>query len=415
MKKKLLIILGALIIFNGIIAGFLVYDIQVFQPPQTSVFIEVLGVNSEEILLNAKINITNPNPFQLSVTNFQVLTMTLSDIEIGNIIIPGGTINSTSTQTFTAEERFKFNGLDFNLLKNTVSSTIGINILGIIQKTIPFEIVVITSIQELLNTLKPPEITVTATFDEITEEGLSFSAELDVFNPNTFEFSIEDLVLNITTEKDIDVGNLIIHGNTVEPKETQTFLATGVVDFDVLDAEMLFFKIQGRAGARVGGIEKSIPFTMAASFEIPSISDFILLNNDIEFAIPLQFRCTINGILGTIGFNIYNPSNITLVGSNLICKLYRLDAGQETLLAEKEMESCEIEARNRICIRTELLISYRDFFNFRFGHLLADWIILRIEGDFSLLGTRQVIPIALNAFVDPHIFRNSEPVEFYPS
>ena len=46
------------------------------------------------------------------------------------------------------------------------------------------------------------------------------------------------------------------------------------------------------------------------SIEHPDIIDFIFQNEKIMFFIPVQFKLRIDGIHSTVGFKIYNPSNL---------------------------------------------------------------------------------------------------------
>ena len=79
-----------------------------------------------------------------------------------------------------------------------------------------------------------------------------------------------------------------------------------------------------------------------------------------------------------------------------------------TVLAQKEMDPCEVEHERIVCIKTQMIIPYLTYLFSDPGKLLPDWIILNIQGEFSIAGTRQAFPISLNAHVDPHLIRNSD-------
>ena len=103
---------------------------------------------------------------------------------------------------------------------------------------------------------------------------------------------------------------------------------------------------------------------------------------------------------------MYNPSNITLIGENLNCLIFRQDDNILTLLGNQTMDPCKFESEKRICVKTNITITYLKYFMSNPGKLLPDWIILRIEGDFFVAGTRQAFPITLNAYVNPHILKD---------
>jgi hypothetical protein len=74
------------------------------------------------------------------------------------------------------------------------------------------------------------------------------------------------------------------------------------------------------------------------------------------------------------------------------------------------MSACSIAPKDKICVRTNITIPYIKYLSTcRIGYgFLPDWIVLRIEGDFYIAGTRQAVPISLNAYVDPNLIKQKE-------
>jgi hypothetical protein len=107
---------------------------------------------------------------------------------------------------------------------------------------------------------------------------------------------------------------------------------------------------------------------------------------------------------------MYNPSEIPLEGRDLVCKLYRVDGEQMTLLGEKNMDACKIAPNDRVCVKSEIVIPYLKYLLSKPFRILPDWIVLNIEGHFSIAGTRQEFPISLNAYVDPTLVREKESI-----
>jgi hypothetical protein len=407
-SKKIFVILVAIFtIINVVIAVIIFADIEIISAPKTDVFINVAEVGAESILIEASIKMTNSNNFEISLTEMEIVSTTKDDTNIGNITIEGGNIPADSTREFTVNETINFKGDDFSELKSEITGKIAVTFLGFIKKTIPIEITVHTSIDELIENFQAPTLTVNADFDTLTNEGLNFTATIEVYNPNDLEFGIDQLSVIAKTENSTEVGRLSIMGDAIKPKESATFQSTGSIMFDALDANILIFTIEGIARGKVGGIEKSISFKTDTKVVIPDIIDFIFKNEKIDFQIPVQFKLRLNGIHSTVGFKIYNPSEIPLVGKDLICSIFRLDGEKMTLLAQKNMETCSIAPKNRVCVKTEMTIPYLKFFISGSFKILPDWIILRIDGNFSIAGTRQAFPISLNAYVDPHLIKNS--------
>ena len=410
--KKIKILLVLLIIFNIFFASVLIIDIQFFESPNIIASIDVLDVNSEEIIINTNIEISNPNNFDLMVSDLEVESKTDSESKVGVIKIKGGNVPSNGKKLFNSQDKLSFKDDDFKILKNRVNARVGVNILGIIKKTIPMRLTIVASVDKLFEKLDQPIIKINSYFDDVNVDGLNFSTSIDVFNPTGFEFNIDTLILDIFTNKNKNVGSITINGDTVEPNSSKIFNANGIIFYDSLDAETLWMNLTGIAGAKIAGIQKNISFSTDASFKIPEIKDFIFQNETVDFGLPIQLRFTPFGIMGTVGLRIYNPSNIPLVAKNLVCSIFRLDGTKKTLLGEEDMDACEIAPRKTICTKTEIRIPYLKFLFANSGKIIPDWIILRIEGDFSVADTRQSFPISINGFVDPHLIRNSEFASF---
>ena len=115
--------------------------------------------------------------------------------------------------------------------------------------------------------------------------------------------------------------------------------------------------------------------------------------------------------MSTVGLKIYNPSDIPLVAENLVCSISRLDGEKTYVLGSENMELCNISPHKTICIKTQILIPYMKYLFSGSNKLLPEWLILNIEGDFSIAGTRQSFPLSISAYVDPHFFRNSELID----
>ena len=405
--KKLKILLIILIFINLIIASFFILDIQAFEAPDTHIHIDIIEINSNEIKFQTNLDISNPNSFDLSVNNLEVITYSEKNKEIGRLKIKGGNVPGDGTKTFSSDGSYNFKEEDFQVLKNTISGRISVNLLGIFTKSIPIEITVTTSVQNLLDDIDPPEVNIITGFDEITEKGIDFTAGINVKNPTKFQYTIKKLNLEILTDSGNQVGSFTLKGDTIQPNENMTFTSNGSILFDFLDANILIFDVNIEAGAKIAGINKTISVSTESSVTIPDIIDFIFQNEHVTFFLPVQFKLKLDGIHSTVGFKIYNPSNVSLIGQNLVCSMYRLDGEEMTELKEKEMETCQISPQKLVCIKTEFIIPYLNFI-ISGNKILPDWIILKIEGDFALAGTRQALPISLNAYVDPAFIKEKE-------
>jgi LEA14-like dessication related protein len=264
---------------------------------------------------------------------------------------------------------------------------------------------IVTSLEETIENIKTPDIIVETEFEKLTEEGLEFSVSVNIFNPNNFELKINEFSLVAITDENNNVGSLIIDGGTVKPETSSTFKSKGIVSFEAFDAEVLIFSIDGDATLKIVDYEKTLSLSSDMEVFIPDIQDFIFNNEAVNIEILVQLKIRLRGLLAIVGFKVFNPSEIPIIGKNLVYRIYRLDDDTKTLLVEQDMNPFEISPKTEILVDEEILISYRKFFFSAGFRLLPNWIIFQVEGDLSIAGTRQVLPISINAYFDPHLIR----------
>lgn len=408
MRKKLIIILTILIIFNLILSSFLVLNIQVFESPKTSVEVNIVEINSEEIVLETVLNLKNPNNFDISLDNFELVSKTEDGKEIGRIKIKGGDVSGGDSKTFSSKNSFILKDGNIERLENKISGEIGVKFLGFIKKTLPFEILVKTSLEEILNQISQPDIKISSELTNVYEEGLNFTTKVDFSNPTDFSFDVKRIILTFEKEDGSNVGKITVNGETIEPKKSVSISSAGNILFEALDAEVLWINLKAETSVRIAGITKNVNITTNASLTIPDLKEFVFENNKINFEIPVQFKLTLSGVLSNVGFRMFNPSNFSLVGKELMCSIYRLDGEQKSLLGQKTMENCDIAPQETVCVKTNITIPYLKYLTSGKGKIIPDWIILTIEGDFHIAGTRQSVPLSLNAYVDPNIINQNK-------
>ncbi len=409
-KSKIITIFTLiLLIVNIIVSAFIFLDIQIINAPETEVFIDIIDVNSEEVILDAKLKMYNSNGFDIGIKDFTVTTMNFENEELGTLKISGGNIPSLKSKTFNEIGKIvlkKSNNL--TVLKNRITGEISVNLLGFIKKTIPVDLMIYVSVEKIFENLEIPTIKTNAYFTDLSEKGIEFTAEINISNPTSLIYNIDNLFLDFITENGVSIGNINIEGGTVEPKKTQIFYSKGIVNYDAFNFGILNLNLKGIAGAKIAGLNKNISFSTDTSIIIPDIKDFVFRGKELDFEIPVQIKLKINGILCNVGFSMYNPSNVSIIGKNLNCSIYRQDNEYQTLIGKKLMDSCEFHSGERICVKTEINIPYIDYLSSGSFKLIPDWIILRIEGNFYIAGTNQSFPLALNAYIDPNVIGEND-------
>jgi len=410
LKKKMFSFFLIVLLFANIIAAIFIFsDIQIIQSPVTNVEIKIIGFNEKDITLDIEIEMQNPNSFDLSLQDFKIISKTVDGDKIAELEIEGGIIYSKDTKNFNLTDKIKFmEDSDFKILYNQITGTIAVSFLGFIKKSIPVELNIETSIEQLIQNIKVPELDLEFTFDELNPEGLDFTAGISIYNPNDIGITINELTLNAINDMDEEVGSFSIKGGVIKPQNSSYFKSKGVLLYTFIDTKTLILSLVGDASLKIAGMNKSIAVSTEISVLLPDIQEFIFENESVKFYIPVQFRFTLRGLLANIGFKYYNPSNITLIARDIYCSMHRVDGDSKNQLGIEEMENCIIDPHQEVCLETEILIPYISYLRAGNWRFLPDWIVLTIDGDFAIAGTRQAFPISLNAYVNPNLFKNNE-------
>jgi LEA14-like dessication related protein len=406
MEKKLqigVLLLIFLIILNVVIGSIFIFFIQDIKEPDVNVEFNLLKVTADEMGFTARISIGNDNQYDLVIKNLNLNGMTPEGHEILDIQFAGGTIPARQKRIFSTNDTVSFAGAFSSKIYGSIDGIFGVNVLGVFEKTIPLHINITASFQELLKNIAPPTIDISAEITKVTEQGVFFYAVISVDNPNLFEMSLEDFTVRFQTENGTSVGSFSpIQGN-ITPNATSHFHLNGTLLFEALNAKILTLQIMGNAGVHLMGINTSIPLAATAQLIIPNIKQLLFHNETLGITISLDIKLRLRGFLTTIGLTLNNPSSIPLQANDLLCSIYGVTGEHEKVIAQKFMESSTVESEQKDFIETQLLIPYLKVFTAGTFKIFPDWFVIRIQGNFSIAGINQSIPISIDATISPHL------------
>ena len=407
MKKIFVIILIALFIINIIAGAFLFLDIRILKAPIIAVKLDPVTMTPNDLVIQATVHITNPNPFDVSVENFRVISTTKDGYEIGRFSIPGGDVPANQNKTFIAQDSLGFSGHDYTQIQNTITADITITVLGIIKKTIPFEMTVDASLANITHSLAAPTVHLQITPDDITTSGVHFSGTIELYNPNLFEITAEDLSLILKNQNNESLGTVQLQGGLLEPAASLMRPINVTVLYKALDATSINATFSGMIGAIAAGINKTFPFSVDARIIVPDFLKLLSLNGTFDFNLTGNFKLRMRGIICYIDFSVYNPSKIPLDARDLVCSIYRLDKNTSRLLGRQNMMPCTVGPKQEECVRTSIVLHYYQFLFSGARHLLPDWFVLTIKGNVSITGVHRALPIAVTGYLEPHFIFNA--------
>ena len=222
-------------------------------------------------------------------------------------------------------------------------------------------------------------------------------------NPNLFEMSLENFTVRVETETGDLVGEISQIQGTIVPKGNTEFHLNGSLFYEALNAKTLNLIITGNAGVHLMGIDKTIPLSATAQLFIPDIKELLFQNESLGITLSLEAKIRLRGFLTTIGLALYNPSKIPLQAHDLMCSVYGLTGENKKLIAQKPMEPSTLEPEIPDYLETQILLPYLKLVTAGTGKLFPDWFVIRLQGNFSISGVNQSIPVSIDATISPHL------------
>jgi len=401
MKKTIIAItLALLLIINIVAAGLIFIDIQVMTFPQTTIRIDIIEINSDEILIHHNLQLYNPNSFEVILQNFQIIATTTTGEEVTNITLDGGSIPGQSNRSFTANDRITMKGNLSELLTSKITGIVGVNLFGIIKKTIPLEVTVLTSLKEALEKISLPTILVRTEFENITRDGLKLMVGIDVTNSNPFYFFINNFIFNITTETGKNVGNFIIPGSQIPAETSVTLHGSGSVMIEALDAKKLLINLQAEVGVNVAGTTKSLPLSSEIEITIPDLNEFVPLDKYLELELKPDLQLAQGGLKSNMTLEAINPTKIPFYLSDIVVIYYGVTNNQKYYITEASLGSGEYVPEATTFFYGETVLLYSKLINLDEKQILPDWIFAQLKVNVSLSGTHLSVPISIGTYID---------------
>jgi len=408
-KKTILsIILVVLFLINIIAAALIFVDIQVLAFPKTTLRVDVIEINTDEIIIHHDIQLYNPNSFEMILRDFQIVATTTDGKVVTNLTIDGGSVPGQSNRSYAANDRIVMKGNLSGLLSSKITGVVGFNIFGIITKTIPLEVTVLTSLKEALNKIAIPGITIRAEFGDITRHAINLTTEMEVSNQNSFGMFIQNFILNITTETGSNVGNFIIPGASIPAKSIITIQGSGSVVIEALNAKKLSIALHADAGANIAGINKSLPLSAQIEITIPNLEEFVPPDKPLELSLDIDLYRTRGGLKGNMTLEVLNPTKIPFIASDLVVMYYGVKNNQKYLVAEGPFGSGELVPESTTYFHGEMILSYSKLFNFSGKGFLPDKVFAQLRTKISLPDVNIFIPVAIGSYIDLHLLRPNQ-------
>lgn len=412
-KRKIIFSLIIVIIITiNIVAGALIFlDIRVMKSPEVTIELDLIEINSNEAILQTTLSIENPNQFGLIIEDIEAVTKTNNGVEIMHIVLEGGEIAPNKNKTYTSTDHITFDGEIPETLTTKLTGIVGFRFLGIVKKTLPIAVNMITSLGDVVKNIDIPILHIKGDFGEITDEGINFTTEIGIENPNSFDIQIGDISLTLKTETGELIGDFEIEGALIAAKSSTTLDGEGKIPIETLNAKTLFVNLSTTAGVIIAGITESIDFSTGAEIGIPHLEDVFPSDTPTVAFIDADMKLTRQGVLDW-GFMSYmalelrNPNKIGLIAKDIIFSIYRIDDGEKTLIGDCIVNDTEVGSENSTFIPAQIYLPRRSLFRGQriFLPELPDGLLVVVEANVTIPGLDQAFWIGVSGYQDMHLF-----------
>ena len=405
------LIIATIIIIN-IVAGALIFlDIRVMKSPEVTIELDLIEINSNEAILQTTLSIENPNQFGLIIKDLEAVTKTNNGAEIMHIVLEGGEIAPNKNKTYTSTDHITFDGEIPETLTTKLTGIVGFRFLGVIKKTLPITVNMITSLGDVVKNIDIPILHIKGDFGEITNEGINFTTEIGIENPNSFDLQIGDISITLKTETGELIEDFAIKGDMIAAKSSTTLNGEGRISIEALNAKTLFVTLSTTAGVIIAGITEFIDFSTGVEIAIPHVEDIFPSDTPTVAFIDADMRLTRQGILNW-GFTSYmalelrNPNKIGLIAKDIIFSIYRIDDGEKTLIGDCTVNDTEVGSENTTFIPAQIYLPRRSLFRGQriFLPELPDGLLVVVEANVTIPGLDQAFWIGVSGYQDMHLF-----------
>jgi len=409
MQKKIttiIIVISSLI--NILAATFIFLDIQVMEAPDTTIRMEIFEINSKEAIIQTTLNIKNPNSFDIIVRDLEIFVTNPQGKHISSLKIDGKNIQPNENITIVEYSTVDYNGSGPDKLIAKVSSVVGMKV-GFIEKTIPLSIKMISDVEDVINNIITPTMTIQTSISNITQKRSNINLEIDVNNPNTFDIKIEEIFVDLKNEKGEKVGNLTIPSLKLKSNKSNKVFGKCYILLESLNSKNITITIETNVGATLAGYEKKLPLKVTSIINIPNLNELLKTDFPTQAVLRSDYRRTLFGLASAITLESHNPSDIEYYAKDITIEIFRIDKNTRRKVSEGVIESGVLKPKNITILKGEVRIPYRKIFIPPLGgRILPDWLEVRISANITISGLDSYFWVAMVAYQDLHFVRRDK-------
>ena len=403
-RRIITFILVVVTIINIIAGSFIFINIQIMQMPETTMKIDVLEMNSNEVVVQTTIDMYNPNGFDMIMKDFELITKAESGDIVSHTKIEGGVVSANEKTSFTDTIILDLKGNNPGLLKTKLTGTVGMNIL-FIEKTIPMAVNIITSMEDVIEHLALPVINIKTEFEDITNEHINITGQIEIYNPNSIDMMTKDMSMEITTEEGDVVGSLIVNDSLIAGESTTKIDTKGQILIESMNAKKLIASMDATMIAKMANYSKSLPLSLNVEISVPDLNEILGQDKPFDIFIWIDFKIGLRGMAGKVTLEIVNPTKLDFYLRDTTVTLYDVRNDEWIFDCDCDFEDGVAKAKETTKFKGDILVPLSTYFP-KFGQrILPDGIMVYVLTNITLSGIDQALWTGVGGYQDLRLFR----------
>lgn len=388
--------ISLLIVGNIVFAGlffFTIYSLESLDVPIFDIKIKVLEVTSEDVTLQAIVNVSNTNSYDLFIEDLKVVSYNIKGERLGTIDFPSKIVKSFERTSLISIEKFSIDSI--GTIKNEVFGRFGFSIFSLFKKILPIHFFITTVIPESIQNLSLPMVSSSFSIQDFNDAGIQFTGEINFDNQDNFEISIYNISIHLIN----GIGQISVENGIIPPKGSLTIPVNGYIGYDIMDEGIENIIIHGLYKIRVAGVSVVIPFNIETKMEMPSLAEIFFNNSSGGITLNGDIKFILKGMLATVELGITNPTSINFYLTNISWIMWRVDGDIKREIGSGTTDNCDILPREDTWIKTDIVIPYKQLLPRMGEHLLPDSFEITFKGLISIKGSNQYLPIFLTGSI----------------
>ena len=408
MKKIKTIAIVIILILTAICASLILYNFFSMKSPDITCKIEILEINTDEIIIYSYVELYNPNSFDIIIKDLIIKSFSNKDETIAKLSIEGGKIESGKTSVFEETHSISFSEITPEEITSKISGVAGFSY-GPITKTLPFNFKIITSINDFDNKFLAPRTNISVDFGEITQQSVNITIDLETYNPNTFELALKDLSINVTNDEGEKVGELLLEDLIMAEKTSTIVHGFGTMKIEALNSEKINITFNSKAVATIAGFQKELPINIVSTINAPDLRELLPSNYPTEIVLISDYRASLRGIENDIIFVAKNPNNIDFIAKDIVLTINRIDDKTKTLVCQGIIEDGMLKGNDTTLLNGSFVIPYsKIFYPPAGGKLVPNWLEVSLRTNITVQGLDQYFWVGMVIYQDLNLLKKDE-------